>query len=145
MGIDFMEEITEEITFLPETRPAAETTETEKALASFARQRKQETEAEKAARAAKRAARLEKGRERVEAYDFTDTVIKGKTWYILFDGAEQKTRVIFEKRPAEKVREAVKAAGFWYNGPMKSWNRKLNRKSYRAACELAIILSAYTA
>lgn len=130
------------VEFLP-AAPKAET-ETEKALSSFKRQREKETAAEKAARDAKRAARMEKNAARVESYDFTGKTIPGKGYYIYFDGDSQKTRIIFEKAPAEKVKEAIKAAGFWYNGAMKSWNRRLNKKTYKAALELSVLLAAYT-
>lgn len=140
----FMEDAEEEVVFLPDSRPE-EKTETEKALADIEKARKAETEEEKAAKAAKRAARIERNAGRVAAYDFTDTTIAGKGWYILFDGSEQKTRVIFEKKPSEKVRDILKDAGFFWNQPMQSWNRRLNMKTYKAAKELAVKLAAYTA
>lgn len=57
----------------------------------------------------------------------------GKNWRIVFDGDAGKTRVIFDRRPAQKILDAVKAAGFYWSPTMKSWNKGLTWKAYRAA------------
>lgn len=70
--------------------------------------------------------------------------LKGRGWHIEFSGPEvyNRTRVIFAKHPGKKALEAVKAAGFYWSPSMKSWNRKLSFKAYRAAQALALELSA---
>lgn len=72
---------------------------------------------------------------------FINEVIQGNGWKILFDGETNRTRVIFDKAPTEAAKEAVKNAGFYYSGIMKSWNKKLTFKAYRAAKELSGQLS----
>lgn len=69
--------------------------------------------------------------------DFIGTEITGRGWRILFDGEENRTRVIFEKCPTKEVRQIVKDAGFYWAPSMGSWNKKLTFKAYRAALELA--------
>ena len=59
--------------------------------------------------------------------------LTGKSWRILFDGDAGKTRVIFDRVPSQGVREAVKAAGFYWSPSMKSWNKGLTWKAFRAA------------
>ena len=70
--------------------------------------------------------------------------LKGRGWHIEFSGPEvyNRTRVIFAQHPGKKALEAVKAAGFYWSPSMKSWNRKLSFKAYRAAQALALELSA---
>lgn len=141
---DFLFDDDTPITFLPDTQPAkVDAFELEAAETRKARDR--ENAELKAAKAAKKAARIERNRGRVESYEFSDTTISGKGWHIYFDKEEQKTRVVFEKRPAEKIRRLVKESGFYWNFQTESWNKRLNMKSYRAAKELALKLNAYTA
>lgn len=73
----------------------------------------------------------------VPAKDFIGTEITGRGWRILFDGEENRTRVIFDKVPTKEVRQIVKDAGFYWSPAMGSWNKKLTFKAYRAALELA--------
>lgn len=73
----------------------------------------------------------------VPAKDFIGTEITGRGWRILFDGEENRTRVIFEKCPTKEVRQIVKDAGFYWAPNMGSWNKKLTFKAYRAAVALA--------
>lgn len=73
----------------------------------------------------------------VPAKDFINTEITGRGWRILFDGEENRTRVIFDKVPTKEVRQIVKDAGFYWAPSMGSWNKKLTMKAYRAALELA--------
>ena len=70
--------------------------------------------------------------------------LKGRGWHIEFSSPEvyNRTRVIFAQHPGKKALEAVKAAGFYWSPSMKSWNRKLSFKAYRAAQALALELSA---
>ena len=72
---------------------------------------------------------------------FAGQAITGRGWQILFDAETQRTRVIFDKIPPVKYREAVKAAGFFWSPRMKSWNKKLSWKAYRAAGRLAETLA----
>ena len=69
--------------------------------------------------------------------DFIGTEITGRGWRILFDGEENRTRVIFDKVPTKEVRQIVKDAGFYWSPAMGSWNKKLTFKAYRAALDLA--------
>ncbi len=76
---------------------------------------------------------------------FIDQALEGKSWKILFDGDAGKTRVIFPRKPSTKVLEAVKAAGFYWSPSMKSWNKGLTFKAYRAAEKLHAELYKLTA
>lgn len=88
-----------------------------------------ETETEKPARA-------------VPEKSFIGTTITGRGFRIYFDPAAGKTRVIFDKVPPVATRDAVKAAGFWWSPALKSWNKGLTWKAYRAAIRLVDQLSA---
>ena len=68
--------------------------------------------------------------------------ITGKGWRIVFDDAAQRTRVMFTGKPSAKQKEAVEAAGFYFSASLKSWNKKLSCKAYRAAQALAATLTA---
>lgn len=68
--------------------------------------------------------------------------IQGAGWQIYFDGDMGKTRVIFDRVPAADVRQAVKAAGFWWSSYTRSWHKGLTFKAYRAAQKLAEELAA---
>lgn len=76
---------------------------------------------------------------------FVGTELTGKSWRILFDGDAGKTRVIFPRKPSAKVIEAVKAAGFYWSPSMKSWNKGLTFRAFRAAEKLHAELHALTA
>lgn len=76
---------------------------------------------------------------------FIGTELTGKSWRILFDGDAGKTRVIFPRKPSAKVIEAVKAAGFYWSPSMKSWNKGLTFRAFRAAEKLHAELHALTA
>lgn len=67
---------------------------------------------------------------------FIGQELTGPSWRILFDGDAGKTRVIFPRKPSAAVLEAVKAAGFFWSPRMKSWNKGLTFKAYRAAEKL---------
>lgn len=75
--------------------------------------------------------------------DFVGQTIKGKGWRIEFDGGYGKTRVIFTRRPSEGVKALVKGAGFYWSPTLKSWNKGLNWRAYRAALDLAARLRYY--
>lgn len=68
------------------------------------------------------------------------TEITGNGWKIAFDGAYDRTRVIFARKPAQPALDAVKAAGFCWSPQLKSWNKKLTCKAFRAAQALALEL-----
>ena len=76
---------------------------------------------------------------------FIGTELTGKSWRILFDGDAGKTRVIFPRKPSAKMLEAVKAAGFYWSPSMKSWNKGLTFRAFRAAEKLHAELHALTA
>ena len=67
---------------------------------------------------------------------FIGQALTGKSWTIRFDGDAGKTRVIFKRKPADKVLNAVKAAGFYWSPSLKSWNKGLTWRAYRAAEKL---------
>ena len=68
---------------------------------------------------------------------FIGEIIQGNGWKIVFDGETARTRVIFEEDPTDAARAALSVSGFYYSGAMKSWNKKLTFKAYRAAKSLA--------
>lgn len=119
------------------------------ALAEAEREAKRtEWAARKAQREAERAARAEAQPQR-EPSEPTEklwigTSIKGNGWEIFFDGGYDRTRVIFKKKPTAPVIEAVKEAGFYWSPQLKSWNKKLTSKAFRAAQELANTLQHMT-
>lgn len=76
---------------------------------------------------------------------FIGQALEGKSWKIVFDGDAGKTRVIFPRKPAPAVLEAVKAAGFYWSPALKSWNKGLNFRAFRAAEKLHTTLHALTA
>ncbi len=72
---------------------------------------------------------------------FIGSVIEGRGWKILFDGIASRTRVIFESDPTDAARAAIENAGFYYSPNMKSWNKKLTFRAYRAAQTLSCRLN----
>ena len=68
---------------------------------------------------------------------FIGETIQGNGWKILFDGATERTRVMFTEKPTDTARAAVENAGFYYSPKMDSWNKKLTFKAYRAAKKLS--------
>ncbi|MBR3741100.1 MAG: hypothetical protein IKN04_11715 [Clostridia bacterium] len=88
----------------------------------------------KAAKPAKQAAPADKA--------WIGTTLTGKGWRIAFDEATQRTRVSFDADPSAKQKSAVEAAGFYFSAQLKSWNKKLTCKAYRAALALADTLNA---
>ena len=76
---------------------------------------------------------------------FIGQVFTGRGWRIEFDGAYGKTRVIFERKPSAAVIDAVKAAGFYWSPALKSWNKGLTFRAYRAAEQLRATLGTLTA
>ena len=92
-------------------------------------------EPEKAARDPKQA------RGPVPEKTFIGETIQGNGWKILFDGATNRTRVIFDKAPTAAAKAATENAGFYYSSAMNSWNKKLTFKAYRAAKTLSGQLS----
>ena len=78
---------------------------------------------------------------------YVGVTIKGRTsgigWTIDFNAAYNRTVLTFKRRPSEAVRGLVKAAGFNWAPSMDAWIRKLNKKSFDAAQELAETLRYY--
>ena len=72
---------------------------------------------------------------------FIGQTIRGDGWRVYFDGETQRTRIIFDQEPTPAAKKAVQDAGFYYSGQMKSWNKKLTFKAYRAAKVLSDQLS----
>ena len=70
------------------------------------------------------------------------TTIQGKGWSIAFDADAGRTRVQVEGTPTDAQRSAIEQAGFYWSSQLKSWNKKLTCKAYRAAQALATTLNA---
>ena len=70
-------------------------------------------------------------------------MIKGKGWEIALGDGYDRIRVIFKRPPCVEIRELVKEHGFYYSPSLKSWNRGVTCKGYRAAEKLAAYLHAY--
>jgi hypothetical protein len=81
----------------------------------------------------------------VPAKDFIGKTIQGEGWQIIFDGNAARTRVILQDSASDAMREAVKAAGFYWSNNLESYNKKLTFKAYRAAQALAQKLNAIPA
>ena len=80
-------------------------------------------------------------RETISDKSFIGKTINGNGWKILFDPETSRTRVILEAE-TEQRKQAVIDAGFWYSSVMRSYNKKLTCKAYRAAVKLADTLNA---
>ena len=70
------------------------------------------------------------------------TRIEGAGWHIAFDADAGRTRVVFADAPSAAQKSAIEAAGFFWSAQLKSWNKKLTCKAYRAAQALAANLAA---
>ena len=95
-------------------------------------------------KAAAKAATPAKAAKQPDAADkaWIGTEITGKGWRIVFDDATQRTRVSFTGKPSAKQKAAVEAAGFYFSASLKTWNKKLTCKAYRAALALRDTLTA---
>lgn len=71
------------------------------------------------------------------------TAIKGKGWEIELGCGYDKIRVIFKKPPCAGIKELVREFGFYYSPSLKSWNRGVTCKGFRAAEKLAAHLRYY--
>lgn len=72
---------------------------------------------------------------------FIGLTITGKTYRIVFDGDANRTRVIFKIPPRDEIKKALESAKFFWSPTMKSWNKKLTFKAFRAAQALALRLN----
>lgn len=72
---------------------------------------------------------------------FIGETITGNGWRIYFDGATNRTRIIFDSAPNAAAKKALDDAGFYYSSNMDSWNKKLTFKAYRAAKAMSETLS----
>ena len=131
-----------------ETKPAQPAKQAAKA-ATPAKAAKQpaKAEANPAAKAAKQPAKPATPAKAAKQPDAADkawigTEITGKGWRIVFDDATQRTRVSFTGKPSAKQKAAVEAAGFYFSASLKTWNKKLTCKAYRAALALRDTLTA---
>lgn len=59
--------------------------------------------------------------------------IRGLGYTIEFSATYDRTRIIFDDVPTDAAKAIVKENGFYYSPALKSWNRGLNWKAYRAA------------
>jgi hypothetical protein len=78
--------------------------------------------------------------EPVACKPFIGTEITGEGWKIRFDNACGRTRVMLQSEPTAAMRAVIENAGFFWSGMMKSWNKKLTVKAYKAAQALALDL-----
>ena len=107
-------------------------TESERLAAAAAEAEKQRRREER--RAAAPAEKLAHGP--VPEKTFAGETIWGNGWKIEFSVTYDRTRIIFDSVPTDAARDIVKAAGFFWSPTLKSWNRGLNWKSYRAALQV---------
>ena len=132
-----------------EAKPAAKAAKQPAKPAAPAKAAKQpaKAEAKPAAKAAKQPAKPAAPAKAAKQPDAADkawigTEITGKGWRIVFDDATQRTRVSFTGKPSAKQKAAVEAAGFYFSASLKTWNKKLTCKAYRAALALRDTLTA---
>jgi len=132
-----------------EAKPAAKAAKQPAKPAAPAKAAKQpaKAEAKPAAKAAKQPAKPATPAKAAKQPDAADkawigTEITGKGWRIVFDDATQRTRVSFTGKPSAKQKAAVEAAGFYFSASLKTWNKKLTCKAYRAALALRDTLTA---
>ena len=132
-----------------EAKPAAKAAKQPAKPAAPAKAAKQpaKAEAKPAAKAAKQPAKPVTPAKAAKQPDAADkawigTEITGKGWRIVFDDATQRTRVSFTGKPSAKQKAAVEAAGFYFSASLKTWNKKLTCKAYRAALALRDTLTA---
>ncbi len=132
-----------------EAKPAAKAAKQPAKPATPAKAAKQPAKAEakpdaKAAKQPAKPAAPAKAAKQPDAADkaWIGTEITGKGWRIVFDDATQRTRVSFTGKPSAKQKAAVEAAGFYFSASLKTWNKKLTCKAYRAALALRDTLTA---
>ena len=132
-----------------EAKPVAKAAKQPAKPAAPAKAAKQpaKAEAKPAAKAAKQPAKPATPAKAAKQPDAADkawigTEITGKGWRIVFDDATQRTRVSFTGKPSAKQKAAVEAAGFYFSASLKTWNKKLTCKAYRAALALRDTLTA---
>lgn len=98
--------------------------------------------AAEAARKASKPAPVQEQPAPVAGKAWIGTTIQGKGWSIAFDADAGRTRVQVEGTPTDAQRSAIEQAGFYWSSQLKSWNKKLTCKAYRAAQALATTLNA---
>ena len=131
-----------------EAKPAAKAAKQPAKPAAPAKAAKQpaKAEAKPAAKAAKQPAKpatpAKAAKQPAADKAWIGTEITGKGWRIVFDDAAQRTRVSFTGKPSAKQKAAVEAAGFYFSASLKTWNKKLTCKAYRAALALRDTLTA---
>ena len=106
-----------------------------------------EAEAEKERRRAERRAARAAGLDKqahgpVPEKSFIGTKIQGLGYTIEFSATYERTRIIFDSIPTDAAKTIVKEAGFFYSPALKSWNKGLNWKAYRAALKVQEQLTA---
>ena len=69
--------------------------------------------------------------------DFAGTEISGNGWRILFDTETERTRIIFSGTVKSEAIELMEKEKFFFSGKMKSYNKRLTMKAYRAAQRVA--------
>lgn len=124
---------TETVAEAPETTEAAEDTTTTERPAT-------DTTAAETAEPATDTRKAARGP--VPEKTFVGTTIQGRGWKIFFDPDAERTRIILTDDAAPEVKAAVLEAGFYYSSKLKSYNKKLTFKAYRAAKALAAQLNA---
>ena len=98
--------------------------------------------AAEAARKASKPAPVQEQPAAIAGKAWIGTTIQGKGWSIAFDADAGRTRVKVDGTPTDAQRSAIEQAGFYWSSQLKSWNKKLTCKAYRAAQALATTLNA---
>lgn len=69
--------------------------------------------------------------------DFIGTEITGNGWRIVFSADTERTQIFFSAEPVQAAKELMETEKFFYSGKMKSYNKRLTMKAYRAAQRVA--------
>lgn len=65
------------------------------------------------------------------------------TWYdVEFNGPADRVQIVFRRFPPVEARQIVKDAGFYWSPSLKCWQRRITRKSERAAYDVSCKLAA---
>ena len=135
------EETTTETTAAdPEEQTAAETTAAdpeEQTAADPEPKAAEQAEPEEREEAEMKAEQAAEQKRQVPEKTFAGTEITGKGWKIVFNAQAERTQIMFATDPIPAAKKILEKERFFYSSIMKTWNKKLTWKAYRAALRTA--------
>lgn len=82
------------------------------------------------------------GATKADPESFAGMKLDGGWFKISYEKDLDRCIITFRKKPAEEIRELVKAYGFWWAPSHKCWSRKMNSTAWWAGQELYRKLTA---